>query len=98
MLVLSFILDVGVDTTPVLTDPLDYQPTSGFDQLIQDDVRALNITSVPDYGTVFPGDGGRVPARNVLTLPATYSDGSVQNYLDSTGRSHHWFRRATLPA
>lgn len=85
VLVKSFILDIGVDATPVLTDPTNYQATSGFDQDIQEDVRALNTTNVPAFGSVFPGDGGRVPLRNLLSLPATYSDGSTRDYLDNAG-------------
>ncbi|HWL95509.1 MAG TPA: hypothetical protein VNT79_18465 [Phycisphaerae bacterium] len=85
ILVKQFILDVGVDATPELTDPTDYQPTAAFNQDIQDDVRALNTTVVPDFGTISPGDGGRVPVRNTLTGGATYSDGSTAAYRDHTG-------------
>ncbi|MBX3397038.1 MAG: hypothetical protein KF841_16910 [Phycisphaerae bacterium] len=83
ILVKQFILDVGVDATPELTDPMNYLPTTGFDQAIQDDVRAINVTTVPAFGSVFPGDGGRVPVRN--NNPGLYSDGSTAAYLDGNG-------------
>lgn len=83
ILVTTFILDVGVDATPVLTDPLNYQPTNGFNQGVQDDVRVINATVVPAFGSVFPGDGGFVPVRN--NLAGGYSDGSTAAYLDASG-------------
>jgi len=75
----TFFLTASLDANPSKTNPALYQATVGFNQTLQDFVKANNglgagSPTLPAYGSVNPA--GKTPKRNAKTAPATYLDGS----------------------
>jgi hypothetical protein len=76
----TFFIPEGDDCNQSTTNGMQFDPTVGLNQALQNYVRANGnfggVGQTPAFGSVNPTDGGRRPIRNNL-ISGTYSEGST---------------------
>ena len=77
----NFFLTAAIDAMPETTNPGNFVANSLLNNLLQEHTRSNNVMNIPAYGITI---AGKVPVRETLVYPVTYSDGSSGTYFDAS--------------